>query len=579
MGASFTSYIHPGRLTGPMFAKELVVSSRRRRNYVLRSLYLLVLTVFVAGAWRTTTVIASAVGSVQVSRMAEIGKTVTSTIIWFQFVTAQLIAVVMLSTSISDEIHSRTLGVLMTTPISSFQIVLGKLSSRLLQVLLLIGISFPLLSMIRVFGGVPWDYVVAGICMTLTAVIFAGSVSLLLSILDRGAAEVVIETAAICAVWWVMPGILLRYVWPQLMQSAVHRIAVHADPFTVLITNTNELFSPSATGPGLSWLLNCAIMLAGSVFWLGLSTLLVRRAALRQIAGRTKWFEWGESRTNIQADARADESAAVASIRPVKGPPVVWKEMRVPVTKGRRLKVVISLAVALGIAATAYGFCIARACLHEKEIQIAFILAFLFLGLLRVVTLASSSITSEKESRMWPVLLTTTLTDSQIVFGKIIGSILRAWPFWAMIAGHIVVFTLIGFLHPVTILPMAILIAVSAWLTSTVSVFLSSCFKRTSVATTVAIVLFMVLTMPVCCLVPTSMFGPFGIGGAILIACAGAESAAVPLSELDYGLFDSGIAGFLVGMAMLVCLMAIYMAVSLAPFMIAQDNIRSNKVF
>jgi len=35
--------------------------------------------------------------------------------------------IVMLSTSISDEIYHKTLGVLMTTPINSFQIVAGKL--------------------------------------------------------------------------------------------------------------------------------------------------------------------------------------------------------------------------------------------------------------------------------------------------------------------------------------------------------------------------------------------------------------------------------------------------------------------
>ena len=49
--SSFSRFVNPSRLTGPIFDKELRVSSRRRRNYVLRSAYLLVLVVFVVGAW------------------------------------------------------------------------------------------------------------------------------------------------------------------------------------------------------------------------------------------------------------------------------------------------------------------------------------------------------------------------------------------------------------------------------------------------------------------------------------------------------------------------------------------------
>jgi len=59
------------------------------------------------------------------SRMAEAGKQIVSTIVLFQFCAMQVLAVVMLSSAISDEVYHRTLGTLMTTPISSFQIVLS----------------------------------------------------------------------------------------------------------------------------------------------------------------------------------------------------------------------------------------------------------------------------------------------------------------------------------------------------------------------------------------------------------------------------------------------------------------------
>ncbi len=168
-------------LTGPIFEKELRVSSRRKRNYFLRFAYLALFTALILVAWKTT---ARGPNSAvyQLSRMPEIGKAVITLIIWFQFVAIQFLAVVMLSSAISEEIHRRTLGVLMTTPIGSLQIVLGKLLSKLLQLVLLLAISMPLLAIIRVFGGVPWDYIVSSLCITLASTVFVGSVSLFFSI-------------------------------------------------------------------------------------------------------------------------------------------------------------------------------------------------------------------------------------------------------------------------------------------------------------------------------------------------------------------------------------------------------------
>jgi len=180
-------------LTGPIFDKELRVSSRRKRNYTLRLIYVILLTFFITIVWLSM-VKSEGSSAYQKSRLALAGKTIVSTIVTFQFIATQVIAVIMLSTSISDEIYHRTLGLLMTTPIGSFQIVMGKLFSKLLQIILLLAISLPMLAIVRIFGGVPWNYVLSSLCITLTAVIFAGSLSLHFSINDRRAYVVIIKT-------------------------------------------------------------------------------------------------------------------------------------------------------------------------------------------------------------------------------------------------------------------------------------------------------------------------------------------------------------------------------------------------
>ncbi|MHC4207351.1 MAG: hypothetical protein ACYSTT_22070, partial [Planctomycetota bacterium] len=82
-------------LAGPIFDKELRVSSRRKRNYFLRFAYVLLLTAFIAFTWFVSTRIRGSASLVyKVSRMSETGRYIAATIIWFQFVAIQLIAIV-----------------------------------------------------------------------------------------------------------------------------------------------------------------------------------------------------------------------------------------------------------------------------------------------------------------------------------------------------------------------------------------------------------------------------------------------------------------------------------------------------
>ena len=123
-------------LTGAIFEKELRVASRKRRSYVLRFAYVSLMTSILVMVW--IGVVEYGGSALQItSRMSIAGLAIITFIIWFQFCACQIVAGVMLSTSISDEIYHKTLGLLMTTPINSFQIVMGKLLSKLLQLLLL----------------------------------------------------------------------------------------------------------------------------------------------------------------------------------------------------------------------------------------------------------------------------------------------------------------------------------------------------------------------------------------------------------------------------------------------------------
>ena len=185
------------RLGGPVLTKELRVASRRRRTYALRFVYLAALTAYVAWAWTNETQWYGTRSRADALRMTAFAEGVTARILLFQFVALPAIAIVMLSTSVTEEIQRRTLSVLMTTPVSAFRIVLGKLASQVFQLALLLAISLPLLVLLQIFGGVPREAVAVGLTVTLTTCILAGSVSMLVSTVFRRAYVAVLVTVVV----------------------------------------------------------------------------------------------------------------------------------------------------------------------------------------------------------------------------------------------------------------------------------------------------------------------------------------------------------------------------------------------
>jgi len=568
-------------LTGPIFDKELRVSSRRKRNYFLRFAYIALLSSFVGFAWLISVKVGgSGSPAFQASRMSEAGKYIVTTIVWFQFITIQLIAVIMLSTAISDEIQHRTLGVLMTTPISSFQIVIGKLFSKLLQLILLLAISMPLLAIVRVFGGVPWDYVISSLCVTLTAAIFAGSISLAFSIYNRQAHSVIARTVLVCFFLYIVPPIVLKVLQFTYQVPIVSgTVLFYINPFIAMEYATGAMLTPASFVLTLSWLLHCAIMLGASALLLALSTVCVRRAGLRQATGQAGMFATRRERrlADGKRRPRADSAAISGRIRPVKGPPIIWKEMINPLAGRHRLKTIIGSVVALVVLLVIYGYCAYEKYFALKETQTVFIAAYFFLGMLRTASSAATSITSEKEARTWPILLTTPLAEKQIVLGKIIGSALRGWPFWFLLAAHVVVFTLAGCIHPAAILPLVLLVASSTLLVSAVGVFLSSCFKRSSTSASINLILFLLFTVPVCCPLPIFFVSPLFAAIMILSVTGGWGAMGTPFAPGGLGL-GAWLGAFLVSELALTVLVAIYLLMAFAAFAIATSNVR-RKVF
>lgn len=83
---------------------------------------------------------------------------------------------ILTASSIAGERERQTLDVMLTTPISAFSIVLGKVFSAMTQVLMYVLSSIPIMSLAFIIGGMSWSYILGFIAMVIYASFYVGAV-------------------------------------------------------------------------------------------------------------------------------------------------------------------------------------------------------------------------------------------------------------------------------------------------------------------------------------------------------------------------------------------------------------------
>ncbi len=425
------------RLAGPIFDKELRVASRRVRYYLLRVGYAMAMTSLIGMTWMST--VRSGPAVVLASRMPEVAKTVTTAVTWLQFLAAQGLAMILLSSAIGEEIRKGTLSTLLTTPVTSVQIVIGKLLSRMLQILVLLAMSLPALAILRLLGGVPWEYVLAGGCITLMTALLVGALSLWLSTYHRYGSQDISAAVLLILVSFILPSVMLHWmdslgllnmrvgIWPR-----VTPVLELISPFVVLYRATGDLWSPgiSMAGIGAPWVLNGLIMLGITFVLLGLTVRRVRKAAVRAISGPRKSAGAiiGLAVKGLLCNTgRMPKSAG--PIRRITGSPVMWKETRRGRLYGWSLSDVAlcCIAVAVVLVFALFLDLVGTEAVMGLGMFIAWCLSLMLV--IRLAVDCAGNVPREREARTWPIVLMTLLEDKEIVYGKAKASLLRNSPF------------------------------------------------------------------------------------------------------------------------------------------------------
>lgn len=497
-------------LFGPIFQKDVRTAGRKRGTYIMRGLYAAALLALVAIAFAgMQSEMAFFTGVRRLQRLQTLAPWMAIMIVWFQFIALCLAAPIFTGPAICDEKRARTLPALMTTPLTAAQIVLGTLSSRVVQLVILALLATPLLLAIRVFGGLDARVVFAATCMGVSAALLGAALGLMFSVWHKRGTSAAIfalltlvlmmgAPAAVEGVIYYIANDFDTYVavkqepYPYhqnilatctpavmgfLTESAVMGGELRSMEFDWIIvghdTIRNKVVAIPLAAP--MWAVNTAYNLALAALVTLYTTRALRRVMLKEAAegvsteqaprGARKKAqppptpaEGGVATPPVGEMAHSDEAAGVgreaAQSREVSDHPVLWREVRQATFGSRKWFRVIGVLTVAGLialywwAGTNQGRFSIQDVLASEGLHGAMMILGGIVIMIQPVFMTTGSIAGEREARTWDTLLTAPLTGRQIMLGKIAGALRTQWFLPGVVLAHFVAVAATGYINP-----------------------------------------------------------------------------------------------------------------------------------
>lgn len=164
--------------TNPIVVRIVQGGSRRTRHMYIRTGYLAVLIAVLL--W--SLLIRAGAGALSYRDLAAAGASSFEAVAYLQIALICLLAPVFMAGAIAQEANPRTWEVLLSTPLSPPQIVLGNLIGRLFFIIALLFSSLPLFAITQYFGGVPGRAIVLSYLIAACAALLVGAIAVFLSV-------------------------------------------------------------------------------------------------------------------------------------------------------------------------------------------------------------------------------------------------------------------------------------------------------------------------------------------------------------------------------------------------------------
>ncbi len=398
----------------------------------------------------------ASLGSASLSDLAKKSTQVFALISYAQLTMICLLAPVFTASAITQERDSRTYNILLATPLTNTQIVLGTLMSRMYYVIVLLLSGIPVFAITLFYGGVTGMNIALSFAIALSTGLFMGSLAITIAVFRLGTGKTVFWFYVFNAVyllglflieWQIAPvGPLpdTRYttwltgIHPFLALRSVVQPSTFVTPDLGMVAHLWRPFQLYLLYPAYAYV---ALTLAGSLLLVGPSAIVLRRIAQRSDVGLWQYlhhlvFPKAEGRTR-----RA---------RRVWANPVAWREAATRAgvsTRGVARWATVIVGIVAG-GALLYCYHKGLASVVELRRWLVILVRIEFsVALLVAANTSASAVTRERESQTLDLLLVTPITSRYYIWGKLRGLVSFMLPFAAVPALTVLVILLYDLIY------------------------------------------------------------------------------------------------------------------------------------
>lgn len=426
--------------TNPIAVRLVQNASRRSKHNLVRSTYLAVLILVLLWSVLGNT----QGGQVSYRELASSGATSFAWVAYLQVFLICVLSPVFMAGAIAQEANPKTWDILLTTPLSKLEIVLGNLLGRLWFVLALLFASLPLFALTQFFGGVPGRSILASYLVAAGAALLVGAIAIALSV-SRLVGQRAVFAFYVCVVTYLATTIAIdawlrsRGMGAGPSGSGVTWMTA-ANPFLALralLSPTTYPVAEAGTFTGLkalafetpvrawTWgtvLISGALVLA--------STLTVRAGGLRQITSTASGVPWYRKMMGLGA-----KGAEHRPPRSVWANPIAWREAAARnATFGRILArwSFIALGLITGVAIVVLFHTNTLNTQDFRFVIRSVVFTEVFVIALVAVNMAATAVSREREDGTLDLILTTPVTPAMYLSGKLRGLIAYLLPLIAV---------------------------------------------------------------------------------------------------------------------------------------------------
>ncbi len=423
--ATFTTTMLRLAPANPILLRVVTGAGRRWRDALLRVGYLGLLVLVVGGGQLFS------INQTDMTELARQGSQLFRAASFVQLTMICLLAPIFTAGAITQERDARTYNILLSTPLSNSQIVIGTLFSRLYFVGTLLLSGVPVFALLLFYGGVTGWAIFMSFAIALGSALFTGALALSLAVFRLGTGKMVFwfflaNVVYLLGLWFIEAASTtgttsyLTGIHPFLALSSVLTPTSYPVPDPATLTHLPGLVQWYMLNPALAF-----VLLA-----VGLSLVMTIPAAilLRYLAQIGETGPWDLLMQKILPKFLRSQHKA----RSVWHNPIAWREaMTRGGMTGRGLTRWFTLGLGLiGGLWLAYAHIVGDMTVEQvRQWSVGLILTEFAAAVLVAANAAATAVTKERESQTLDILLITPITSKYYLWGKLRGLIGFLTPF------------------------------------------------------------------------------------------------------------------------------------------------------